>query len=136
MVEAAKTTDVLRRTALLKLFRRLTNGYRFLDRPNTIVRAAAQGFAGRGADGKASVTLNGDPLLAGLWVALNEPDEIDEEVRAELLGWARTWGNDFDEIVSGGRANVQDLLRKVPAAARRPGESTVDELQFGFFSNR
>jgi predicted nucleic acid-binding protein len=123
VVEAAKTADVKRRTDLLTLFRRLSKGYRFLDRPNTILRATARGYAERTSHGVPSVTINADPNLDGLWVALNEPDKIDEETRAELLEWADQWERDFDDIVAGGRDGVQTRLQRVPEAARRPSET-------------
>jgi hypothetical protein len=123
VVEAAKTADVVRRSKLLKLFHRLSNGDRFLDRPNTIVCAAARAFAERGLRGKTSVTINADADLDGLWVAMNEPEQIDEPVRAALLEWARIWEDDFDSIVSGDRDDVQRILRRVPSGARRPAET-------------
>lgn len=123
VVEAAKTADVARRGTLLKLFHRLSSGDRFLDRPDTIVRAAARAFAERGHRGKTSVTINADADLDGLWVAMNEPERIDENVRAELLDWARLWEDDFDAIVSGDRDVVQRILRSVPSRARRPAET-------------
>lgn len=122
VIEAAKTADADRRTALLTLFHRLSKGDRFLDRPNTILRAAARAFAERHS-GNTKVTLNADADLDGLWVAFNEPGQIDEAARTELLDFARTWENDFDQIVSGDREDVQKILRNVPSAARRPSQT-------------
>lgn len=123
VIEAAKTGDSTRRIALLELLRRLSPSFRFLDRPNTIVRAAARAFANRGRTGRVTVTLNRDPDLDGLWVGLNNPHDIDEELRQELLDYAAQWERDFDEVVASDRDIVQRQLAGVPSQARRPAQT-------------
>jgi predicted nucleic acid-binding protein len=123
VIEAAKTRDSTARIRLLQLLQRLSPSFRFLDRPNTIVRAVACAFANRDQSGRVTVTVNRDPDLDGLGVALNNPDDINEELRQELLDYAAQWECDFDKIVAGDRDIVQRKLNGVPSRARRPAET-------------
>jgi hypothetical protein len=110
VIEAAKTTDANRRSRLIELMRRLANGKRPLDRPNTILLTYAEAHAAH-AD---AARVNADQNLEGLWIALNEPDLLDQEAKEEVLSWTKKLEDDFSEIVAGDRDQFQSLFRKVP----------------------
>jgi hypothetical protein len=125
VIEAAKTEDDLRRRSLVNLMRRLSDHKRPLDRPNTLARAVARGYAKRSPDGSVNFSVNSDPDLDGVWVALNEPEELDEEARAEVLEWTQQWEHDYDSIAVGARARFQALIAKYPKAQRPTAAFTV-----------
>lgn len=85
VIEAAKTRNVERRQDLVRLMRRLAENKRPLDQPNGPIRAVARGYSERGANGKVTLTVNVDPALEGLWVALNEPELIDADLAARVI---------------------------------------------------
>ena len=119
VIEAAKTDDVALRVSLVKLMRRLSDYKRPLDRPNTLVRAVARAYANRSPDGSATFSANSDPDLDGVWVALQEPEQLDEEMRAEVQQWSTQWEDVYDGIVAGARERFQALIARYPKA-RRP----------------
>ncbi len=125
VIEAAKTKNVSRRQELVRLMRRLAENKRPLDPPNYLIRAVARGYAQRSPKGEVSLTVNADPNLEGVWVALNEPERIDEEVRAELLAWAEKWENDYDGIAAGPRQEFQELFDKYPEQRPRTPAATI-----------
>lgn len=81
-----------------------------MDRPNTILLT----YATAHAQGHSSAKVNADENIAGLWTALNEPDLIDQEARAEVLTWAREWEEDFSVVVAGDRTQFQALFQVAP----------------------
>jgi hypothetical protein len=110
VIEAAKTKCEDRRYRLIDLMKRLTQGKRPLDRPNTILLSYAKAHA----DGASSALVNADNQLYGLWIALNEPELVDGKARQEVISWAAEWEGDFSRVVAGDRDQFQALFRKVP----------------------
>ena len=125
VIEAAKTRNVTRRQELVRLMRRLADNKRPLDRPNGLIRAVARGYAERSATGNVTSTVNVDPALDGLWVALNEPELIDDDARREVLEWAQQWESDYDAIAAGPRDEFQELFRRHPEERPRTPAATV-----------
>ena len=121
VLEAANTKDPARRIALVKLMRRLTNNKRPVDLPNSVVRTAARAYAEKTPD----VTVNADPNLEGLWVALNEPELLDDSARQESLDWAKNWSDEFDSIAAGKREQFQELFQKKGATRPRTPAGTL-----------
>lgn len=109
VIEAAKTECKDRRCRLIELMKRLADGKRFLDRPNTILLSYAKAHA----DGASAAPVNADDQLDGLWIALNQPDLVDEEARQELINWATEWEGDFSKLVAGDRDQFQTLFQKI-----------------------
>lgn len=124
VLEAAKTADEVRRTALIDLMRCLVQGKRPLDRPNTILLAYATAHARHAA----SVEVNRDDNLEGIWVALNEPDLIDEDARKEVLEWAQDLERDFDKVTASDRKAFQDLFTRDPSAQPQSIASTIRQF--------
>jgi len=114
VIEAAKTKCKDRRCRLIELMNRLANGKRPLDRPNTILLSYAQAHA----DGASIAPVNTDDQLEGLWIALHQPDLVDEEARQELIEWVAGWEGDFSKVVAGDRDQFQALFQKV--SSERP----------------
>jgi hypothetical protein len=112
VVEVVKEPDPERRRALLRLIRRLSDGKRPLDRPNTLIRAAARGFADRFGVSRGSVGANSDPNLDSLFDLVNEPERADDDACAEATAWAKAWEDEYDAIVSGVRVHFQQFFRR------------------------
>jgi hypothetical protein len=125
VIEAAKTRDPGRRQQLVRFMRRLADNKRPLNRPNDLIRAVARAYASRDATGYATVTLNADENINGLWIALNDPTLIDEEAREELLAWAEQWEDDYDGIVARGRERFQELFGRRPDQRPRTAATTI-----------
>jgi hypothetical protein len=121
VLEVAKTGNDTRRTALMQMMVRLSNGKRPLDRPNTILLSYAAAHATRSS----SAVVNADPNLEGVWTALNQPDLIDEEARSEALAWADSWEGDFSALVAGDRNQFQALFRTAPNQRPAKASSTL-----------
>lgn len=62
--------------------------------------------------------VNADDQLEDLWIALNQPDLVDEEAQQELIKWAADWEGDFSKVVAGDRDQFQTLFQKV--SSERP----------------
>jgi hypothetical protein len=90
--------------------RRLANGKRPLDRPNTILLTYADAHAAR----VSSAPVNEDENLKGLWIALNEPNLLDQVTREEVLVWAEEREDAFSKIVAEDRCLFQLLFRQAP----------------------
>jgi predicted nucleic acid-binding protein len=120
VLEAAKTKDLVHRQSLVRLMRRLSDFKRPLDRPNTLVRAVCRAYAERTSDRPAVVSANTDPDLDGIWIALNEPEALDEDARAEVAKWSDEWEDEYDAIALGGRELFQRVLASEPSG-RMPG---------------
>lgn len=121
IIEAVKTKDANRRSRLVELMRRLTDGKRPLDRPNTILLTYAEAHAARAA----AVRVNADENLEGLWIALNQPDLLDQEAREEALAWAAEWEDDFSDAVAVDRERFQSRFRKAPLERPKATASTL-----------
>lgn len=123
VLEAAKTSDVGRRSALIVLMRRLASRKRPLDRPNTILLNYARAHA----DHASSATVNRDEQLEGLWIALNQPDLLDDESRTETFDWAKQHEEDFGQLIAGDRDEFQRLFEREPGARPKSAASTIRE---------
>ncbi len=121
VVEAAKTQDPNLRIRLVELMRKLANGKRPLDRPNTILQTYADAHAARASTG----LVNADKNLEGLWVGLNQPELIDQEAQSEAFEWAANWEGDFSEAVAGDREQFQDLFQRKPEERPKSTASTL-----------
>ncbi len=110
VIEAAKTTDMNRRSRLIEIMRRLANGKRPLDRPNTILLTYAGAHAARAS----SAPVNEDTNLEGLWIALNEPNLLDREAKEEGSAWTEEMEAAFSKIVAEDRNLFQPLFQKSP----------------------
>ena len=114
VLEAAKTKDVGRRHSLVRMMRRLADGKPPLSRPNTLVRAIARAYFEAGLNGEPRFAANNDRELEGLWVALKEPELLDEEIRDEAQAWASEWEANYDAIASGARDRFQSVFANSP----------------------
>ena len=118
VLEVAKTSGEARRAALVQLMKRLADGKRPLDRPNTILLSYATAHAARSS----STAVNADGNLEGLWIALNQPELLDDEARREALSWAEEWEGDFSAVVAGDRGQFQAFFKDAPT--QRPSRTS------------
>ena len=123
VLEVAKTFDSERRSGLIILMKRLADGKRPLDRPNTILLNYARAHA----EHARSTTLNRDESLEGLWIALNHPDLLDEAARFEAFNWAKEHEEDFSEVIGGDREQFQKLFEEEPGSRPRSTALTMRE---------
>jgi hypothetical protein len=114
VIEAIKTPDVSRRVQLLQLMSKLAAGKRPLDRPNSILLSYADAHAA----GESRAPLNSDPQLEGVWIALNQPELLDENALDEATAWAAEQERDFAAVVAADRSAIQAKL-----ALDRPGKA-------------
>jgi predicted nucleic acid-binding protein len=102
VAEAIRTKSDADRVGLLRLMTRLARNTRILDRPSGVLRRAACSFA---ADTR-SFVVNADPKLEGLWQALHEPEQINEDVRDYTTRWLRSSIGDLGRITPKDRATL------------------------------
>lgn len=110
VLEAAKTRDSSRRTQLLKLMSRLANGKCPLNRPNRILL----NYCDAHAAGTSSCKINTDAKWDGVWLALNQPDCLDQI--DEVVGWVNKSEQDFSNIVAGDRVKFQSVFNQIPTS--------------------
>ena len=108
------TEDIGRRLSLLQLQKKLSGHRRPLQIPNRLIRELAVAYTNRRPHGDLSIAEDQD----GIWVALNDPEEIDEATRQELYHWKNDLENDFKESHAKGRPDFQQLF--VSGIATRP----------------
>ena len=83
VVELARTPDSGQRVSLLQLAARLSDGKRPLAHPNTLLRDGIAAFARR--DKSVNVSVNEDE--EGVWIALQQPEDVVDSVVEELNAW-------------------------------------------------
>ncbi|WP_454060923.1 hypothetical protein [Candidatus Nitrospira salsa] len=123
VLEAAKTSDLSRRTQLLKLMCRLANRNRPLDRPNRILSKYLDAHAA----GTSSWKINADAKLDGTWLALNQPDCLDQNAIDEVVDWANKSEQDFSSVVAGDRVKFQSVFNQIPTSEQL--KSTASTLR-------
>lgn len=121
VIEAAKTTDSQKRSDLIKLLHQLSNSKRPLDRPNTILLTHAKAHSIRAAN----MPINEDDNLEGLWVALNQPELIEQDDIDELIDFAKQLEDDFSEFATGDREKFQALFTKSPSQLPKTTATTL-----------
>jgi hypothetical protein len=84
VIEVGITEDVERRSSLLQLQRKLTDDRRPLQIPNRLIRERAAAYAAR-LDRAALSVGEKD----GVWIALSNPQLIDEVLRQDLYRWKK-----------------------------------------------
>jgi len=99
---------------------RLANGKRPLDRPIRILL----NYCDAHAAGTSSYKINTDAEWDGVWLALNQPDCLDQNGIDEVVGWANKSEQDFSNIVAGERAKFQ----KIPTSEQP--KTTASTLRF------
>lgn len=107
VLEVTKTLDVTRRIQLVQLMKTLAAGKRPLDRPNTILLSYADAHAA----GASRASVNTDPQLEGVWIALNQPELLDTEALNEATAWATEQEREFSMVVAADRDVIQARLK-------------------------
>ena len=105
VIEVGITEDAERRNSLLQLQRKLTDNRRPLQIPNRLIRERAAAYAAR-LD-RADLSVGEED---GVWIALSNPQLIDEVLRQELYGWKKELENDFRQAHENARPDFQQLF--------------------------
>jgi hypothetical protein len=110
--EVVATEDASRRTSLLRLQYRLTNGFRPLRTPLELLREVTIARI----QNRGSVTLSIEESSAGLWAALETPEDLTAELQQESYQWKRDLEDQFTETHRRMRRNVPKIFspRDIP----------------------
>lgn len=119
VIEAGITECRDRRTSLLQLQKRLSGGIRPLEIPNRISHNKILAFA-TGLD-RVDLSIGHDHN--GIWIALNNPERIDEEMRQELYSWKKELEDVFATTHKSARAEIQELFTS--KKEQRPRNATA-----------
>lgn len=91
VAELAATVDPVKRNALLHLLSRLSGDIVPLELPTNILRNVAKAHAS--GQNCCECSVNG--RHAGVWVALKEPEKLDDVCRAEMAAWGKREEDEF-----------------------------------------
>ena len=114
VIEAVGTEDWSRRKSLVRLLQKLGKGFRPLATPNTLLRIVAKAHAD--SDDRPTITCPEEE--DSIWIALNSPDDFDEEMRQEVFEWKSALENPFTDSHREARAQFQKLFES--GDAQRP----------------
>lgn len=114
VLEAARTADIARRRALIRLLKFMTGNERPLEMPNVLARRAIAAY------GRKSPTLDWsiDHELDALWQALGDSDSVDEALRAHLDERQRSLEGDFRLCHEQARPHFEPLFANGPPPPR------------------
>ncbi len=105
VIEVGITEDAERRNSLLQLQRKLTDDKRPLQIPNRLIRERAAAYAA-GLDRAVSSVGKED----GVWIALSNPQLVNEVSRQELYRWKKELEDDFRQAHEKARPDFQQLF--------------------------
>jgi len=108
VIEACGIRDPLRRGSLISLQRQLSGTRRPLAIPNELLQELAVAHANDRPDAQISIT----DKQEGIWIALNNPSQIDEAARQEALEWKHSLEVPFRKVHEKARSAFQDLFGK------------------------
>lgn len=122
IIEACGTESQDRRRSLISLLKRLSGDCRPLASPNELL----QTFAVAHARGDAQAVITITKQQNGIWIALNEPSKVNEEIRQEVFKWKSDIEKPFREAHRKARKPFEELfksgksprIRKVSALIR------------------
>lgn len=105
VIEVGITEDADRRSSLLQLQSKLTDDRRPLQIPNRLIRERAAAYAAR-LD-RAALSVSEED---GVWIALSNPQHIDEVSRQELYRWKKELEDDFRQAHENARPHFQQIF--------------------------
>ncbi len=108
VIEACATQDSDKRVSLIQLIKELGGYNRPLEIPNKLLQVLAIAYARR----KPAATLSITKEQEGLWIALNEPEMLDEQARHEVLQWKEQLETDFTGLHRTARPHFQRLFEE------------------------
>ncbi len=111
VAELASTPDQERRNALLKLAKIITDNYRPAAMPADLLKRSLETINARKLDMEHSMGQEWD----GIWLALNNPELIDEDDFCEVVRWKADQERWFHDLHNDGRPMVQQRLNDFSA---------------------
>lgn len=124
VAEIAATSDVERRIALVALARDISGGYHPLAMPRDLLRRALKGVQGWKKDMDASMGKE----WSGLWIALCDPTEIDQQAYFEVTRWKEQQEESYQKMHKRGRPKMQGAIARLPAKERNAYGSSFPAL--------
>jgi hypothetical protein len=115
VLEAGRTAHADRRCALLRLLKRMTGGARPLEMPNVLARRAMTAYGQRSPVLDASIDADADIL----WHVLQDPTDLDDEVRRHFDELHRSIEGEFRQCHERARPHFQALFKGDVVAPRR-----------------
>lgn len=110
IAELGSESDEMRRTGLIKLVKNISQKYRPLAMPADLLKRSIEGVKVWAMDMDHSIS----PEWDGVWVALNDPQSIDERAYQEILSWKKKQEEWFQNMHSRGRSAMQEAVNNLP----------------------
>ncbi len=108
IAEIASTTETERRNGLLKLTKEISAGYRPLAMPGDLLKRSLVSVNQWASDMDHSMGTEWE----GVWLALKNPDLIDEKAFREIIGWKENQEEWYQKMHDLGRPRMQEAIRK------------------------
>jgi hypothetical protein len=115
VIEAVGTKDDQLRRSLVNLLKTLSHGFRPLATPNTLLKIITNAYERNDRRPDISSPEEEDSI----WIALNSPDELDEETRQEVLDWKISLESPFTDAHREARPQLQALFESGDAPRPR-----------------
>lgn len=112
IAELASTSNQKRRLGLLKLIKEISGGYRPLAMPGELLRRSLAAVSIWATDMDHSM----GPEWEGVWIALNDPGQIDEQAYREIIEWKSSLEQWYQHMHERGRLRMQEVIRRLPQA--------------------
>jgi len=110
IAELASTSNEERRFGLLKLSKEISGGYRPLAMPGDLLRRSLEAVNIWAKDMDYSM----GPEWEGVWIALNDPGQIDEETYQETIKWKKNQEEWYQRMHDKGRPRMQKAIKSLP----------------------
>ena len=133
VIEAVGTKDAQLRRSLVTLLKTLSHGFRPLATPNTLLKVITNAYERN--EQRPNITSPEEE--DSIWMALNSPDELDEETRQEVLDWKSSLEGPFKDAHREARPQLQALFNSGEAPRPRSTAQLIryyrdnDELVLG-----
>jgi hypothetical protein len=114
VAELAATPLKEQRTQLLKIAKTISSNWRPLAMPDELLKRSLNALLSKTNAMDASLGPEGD----GVWLALNNPEMIDEEEHKEAVGWKTQQEQWYQDMHDSGRQHIQDALFKLSKQER------------------
>lgn len=124
VAELAATSEEGRRVGLVTLARDISGGYRPLAMPRDVLTRSLK--AVQGWEKEMGVSMGEE--WNGLWVALCNPDLIDQKAYSEVVQWKDHQERWYHEMHHKGRPRMQEVINRLPAKEKNAFGSSFPNL--------
>lgn len=124
VTELGCDSDEKRRAGLLKLTKEISGNYRPFAMPSDLLRRSLEAVSVWAKDMEHCMGREWD----GVWMALNDPNLIDEGAYREILEWKKQQEEWFQGMHDRGRPAMQEAIDRVAAAERSAFTSSFSKM--------